>query len=87
MTSPRMIRPLRGPVPKARPAARCQTVHRDSKRREGMVLLTCKDDLRDTARPCLDAAGADVARTVHLTSVGDGPPTLVHLAAIAEAAL
>ena len=30
---------------------------------------------------------ADVARIVHLASVGDGPPTLVHIAAIAEAAL
>ena len=37
----------------------------------GVVLLTCKDDLRNTVRPCLDASGAEVARTVHLAAVAE----------------
>ena len=52
---------------------------------QGVVLLTCEDDLHDTVRPRLDAAGADAARIVHLTRVGDSPPTLAHVDAIAEA--
>ena len=51
----------------------------------GVVLLTCEDDLSDTVRPRLDAAGAYAARIVHLTRVGDGPPTLAHVDAIADA--
>ena len=51
----------------------------------GVVLLTCEDDLSDTVRPRLDAAGADASRVVHLTRVGDAPRTLAHVDAIAEA--
>ena len=51
----------------------------------GVVLLTCEDDLSDTVRPRLDAAGAYAVRIVHLTRVGDGPPTLAHVDAIADA--
>lgn len=36
----------------------------------GVVLLSAEDDLADTIRPRLDAAGADCARIVALTAVG-----------------
>ena len=46
----------------------------------GVVLLSAEDDLADTIRPRLDAAGADVSRIVALREVLDGdewrPPTL-----------
>lgn len=54
-------------------------------RARGVVLLTCEDDLSDTVRPRLDAAGTDATRIVHLIRVGDGPPTLAHVDAIAKA--
>jgi hypothetical protein len=37
----------------------------------GVVILSVEDDLADTIRPRLDAAGADVSRVVHLTAVKD----------------
>jgi hypothetical protein len=38
----------------------------------GVVLLSAEDDLADTVRPRLDAAGADVSRVLALKSVPDG---------------
>lgn len=38
----------------------------------GVVLLTAEDGLGDTVRPRLEAAGADLARVVALSSIGTG---------------
>jgi hypothetical protein len=38
----------------------------------GVVLLSAEDDLADTIRPRLDAAGADATRVAALTHVGEG---------------
>ena len=57
----------------------------------GVVLLTAEDDLSDTVRPRLDAAGADSSRILALDSVpspeaaGVCMPTLADLDAIEEA--
>ncbi len=46
----------------------------------GVVLLSAEDDLADTIRPRLDAAGADVSRILALRTVPDGeedrPPSI-----------
>lgn len=55
----------------------------------GVVILSAEDDLSDTIRPRLDAAGADVSRVIHLTGIteGDGQrlPDLADLEAIRTA--
>jgi hypothetical protein len=55
----------------------------------GVVILSAEDGLADTIRPRLDAAGADTARVVALTSVADAAgerlPTLVDIAVIRAA--
>lgn len=38
----------------------------------GVVLCTVEDDLGDTVRPRLEAAGADLSRIVHIKAVHDG---------------
>ena len=60
----------------------------------GVVILTAEDDLSDTVRPRLDAAGADVSKIAALTAVrrttdGGGEvldtPTLLDLEALRQA--
>jgi RecA-family ATPase len=57
--------------------------------RAGVVLLSAEDDLADTIRPRLDAAGADCSRIVALTGVreaqGQRLPDLADLEAIQQA--
>ncbi|MBX5493251.1 MAG: AAA family ATPase [Chloroflexi bacterium] len=56
----------------------------------GVVLLLAEDDLADTVRPRLDAAGADPARVVALQTAGDPtdpdrPPTTLDVEALRQA--
>jgi hypothetical protein len=55
----------------------------------GVVLLSAEDDVADTIRPRLDAAGADIDRVVLLAYVkgsqGQRGPTIADLAAMEEA--
>ena len=53
----------------------------------GTVLLSAEDDIADTIRPRLDAAGADVSRIVVLRAVqhGEGPARMFNLATDLEA--
>jgi hypothetical protein len=56
----------------------------------GVVLLLAEDDLADTVRPRLDAAGADPARVVALATAGDPvdperPPTTLDVGALRHA--
>lgn len=52
----------------------------------GVVILSAEDDLADTIRPRLEAAGADLSRIVALTAIREGEderlPTLLDLEAI-----
>lgn len=63
----------------------------DLERPHGVVLLTAEDDLGDTIRPRLEAAGADLERVLALPRISDGVngdrlPTLADLDVI-EAAI